>query len=172
MMSPSPVQRDRSRTSVAALLFAATASLIAGCAKAPVIEPPAPVTVVVDLAATPDVNPDPNGRASPITVRVHQLADATEFGKADFFALWQQDAATLGAAALGRHEVPLAPGASGSVSFKLSPAMQSVGIVAAYRDFRQATWRVNVPAPAEPAPGSTIKLAVRVTADAVTAQWQ
>jgi type VI secretion system protein VasD len=163
-------QRDPSRTSVAVLAFTATA-LLAACAAA-VIEPPAPVTVAVDLAATPDVNPDPNGRASPITVRVYQLADATAFGKADFFALWQQDAATLGAAALGRHEVPLAPGASGSVTFKLNPAMQSVGIVAAYRDFRKATWRVNVPVPAQPAPGSTIRLAVSVTADAVTAQWQ
>jgi type VI secretion system protein VasD len=171
MMSPSPIQRDRSRASVAALAFAATA-LLAACAKPPVIEPPAPVTVTVDLAATADVNPDPNGRASPITVRVHQLADATAFGKADFFALWQQDAATLGAAALGRHEVPLTPGASGGVTFRLNPAMQSVGVVAAYRDFRKATWRVNVPVPAQPAPGSTIRLAVSVTADAVTAQWQ
>ena len=171
MMSPSPMQRDRSRISVAAFAFAATA-LLAACAKPPVIEPPAPVTVAVDLAATADVNPDPNGRASPITVRVHQLADAGEFGKADFFALWQHDAATLGAAALGRHEVQLAPGASSSVTFKLTPAMQSVGVVAAYRDFRKATWRVNVPVPAQPAPGSTIRLAVSVTADAVTAQWQ
>jgi type VI secretion system protein VasD len=171
-MSPSPIRRDRSRIAVATLLFATTAFLMAGCAKPPVIEPPAPVTVAIDLTATPDVNPDPNGRASPIAVRVYQLADATEFGKADFFALWEQDAATLGAGALGRHEVPLVPGASGSVTFKLNAAMQSVGIVAAYRDFRKATWRVSVPVPAQPAPGSTISLAVRVTADAVTAQWQ
>jgi len=172
MMSPSPMQRDRSRVFVATCAFAATALLAAGCAKPPVVEPPAPVTVAIELAATPDVNPDPHGRASPITVRVYQLADATELGKADFFALWQQDAAILGAAALGRHEIPLAPGASGNVTFKLNPAMQSVGIVAAYRDFRKATWRVNAPVPAQPAPGSTIRLAVSVTADAVTAQWQ
>jgi type VI secretion system protein VasD len=171
MMPPRPTRRGHSRVPVT-LLTAATVLFVAGCAKAPVVEPPAPVTVVVDLAATPDVNPDPSGRASPITVRVHQLADGTEFGKADFFALWQQDAATLGAAALGRHEVPLAPGAASSVTFKLTPAMQSVGVVAAYRDFRKATWRVNVPVPAQPAPGSTIRLAVSVTADAVTAQWQ
>jgi type VI secretion system protein VasD len=170
MMSPSASQRVWARPSEA-LAFVATA-LLAACAKPPVIEPPAPVTIAVDLAAQPDVNPDPNGRASPITVRVHQLAEAGEFGKADFFALWQHDAATLGAAALGRHEVQLAPGASGSVSFKLTPEMRSVGIVAAYRDFRKATWRVNVPVPPEPAPGSTIRLAVSVKADAVTAQWQ
>jgi type VI secretion system protein VasD len=171
-MSPSLMQRGRSRFPVVVLALAATGLLAAACAKPPVIEPPAPVNVAVELTAAPDVNPDPNGRASPITVRVLQLADATEFGKADFFALWQNDTATLGSASLGRHEVPLVPGGTSSLSFKLPPTMQSVGIVAAYRDFRKATWRVNVPVPAQPAPGSTIRLAVGVNADAVTALWQ
>jgi type VI secretion system protein VasD len=171
-MSPSLMQRGQSRFPVVALALAMTGLLAAACAKPPVIEPPPPVTVAVELTAAPDVNPDPNGRASPITVRVLQLADATEFGKADFFALWQNDAATLGPASLGRQEVPLVPGGTGSMSFKLPPTMQSVGIVAAYRDFRKATWRVNVPVPAQPAPGSTIRLAVGVNADAVTALWQ
>jgi type VI secretion system protein VasD len=172
-MSSSREQRDRSRVAGARLAFAAVALFAAGCGKPPVIEPPPPpVTVAIKLAATPDVNPDPSGRPSPTTVRVHVLADATEFGKADFFTLWQHDAATLGAAALGRHEVPLQPGANGDVTFKLDPATRAIGVVVAYRDFRNATWRVSVPVPAQPAPGSTITLAVTVAARAVTAQWQ
>ncbi len=154
----------------------AIAWLFAACAKAPVIEPPPPppppVSVVVEAVAAADVNPDPEGRASPVIVRVYQLADDAAFGKAELFPLWDQEAQTLAATVVGRHEMRLAPGGRGEFAFKLDPKVRSIGVAAAYRDFRNATWKTSVAIPVEPVPGSTIRLVVSVGGSAVTARWQ
>lgn len=158
------------RELVAVLLVALSA---AGCAEAPVVEPPPlPVSVVVETRATPGVNPDVAGRASPLTVRVFQLTEDGAFSKAEFFALWEQEAATLAATAAGRHEMVLAPGGTGEVRFQLDPKVRVVGVAAAYRDFRKARWRTSVAIPEQPAPGSTIRLEVTADSDAIKAQWQ
>jgi len=149
------------------------ALLVAGCAKAPVIEPPPPpVSVVVVVEATADVNPDVEGRASPVTVRVYRLADDASFAKAEFFPLWDQESATLAATAIGQHELRLAPGARDEVAFELDPKVRSIGIATAYRDFRSAAWKTSVAIPEQPAPGSTIRLLVSVQGRAVAARWQ
>jgi type VI secretion system protein VasD len=154
----------------------AVAVLVAACAKAPVIEPPPPpplpVSVRVEAAAAADVNPDPEGRASPVIVRIYQLADDAAFGKAELFPLWDQEAQTLAATTVGRHEMRLAPGGRGEFAFKLDPQVRSIGVAAAYRDFRNATWKTSVAIPENPAPGSTIRLEVSVAGSAVTARWQ
>lgn len=158
------------RALVAVLLAALSA---AGCAKAPVVEPPPPpVNVVVEMGATPGVNPDAAGRASPLTVRVFQLTEDGAFSKAEFFALWEQEAATLAATVVGRHETVLAPGGTGEIRFQLDPKIRVVGVAAAYRDFRKARWRTSAAIPEQPAPGSTIRLQVTADSHAVTAQWQ
>jgi len=158
------------RIAVASL---ATVALLAACAKPPVIEPPPPpVSVAVDVTASVDANPDPDGRASPVTVRLHQLSDDTAYGKADLLTLWNDEAATLGAASAGRYEILLAPGGSARADFKLDPATRSIGVAAAFRDYRGATWKTNAPLPGQVAPGSTIRLIVTVGRDAVSARWQ
>lgn len=168
------VFRHRSLRVVGPLL--AVAALVAACAKAPVIEPPPlpppPVSVVVEVIAGADVNPDPEGRASPVVVRIYRLADDAAFGKAELFPLWDQEAQTLAATAIGRHELRLAPGGRGEITFKLDPQVRSIGVAAAYRDFRSASWKTSVAIPENPAPGSTIRLVVGVGGSAVTARWQ
>jgi type VI secretion system protein VasD len=154
----------------------AAAALVSACAKAPVIEPPPPppppVSVVVEAVAAADVNPDVEGRASPVILRIYQLADDAAFSRAEFFPLWNQEAQTLAATAVGQREMRLAPGGRGEFAFKLDPQVRSIGVVAAYRDFRNASWRTSVAIPDSPAPGSTIRLVVSVGASAVTARWQ
>jgi type VI secretion system protein VasD len=154
----------------------AAAALVAACAKAPVIEPPPPppppVSVVVEAVAAADVNPDVEGRPSPVIVRIYQLADDAAFGKAEFFPLWNQEAQTLAAAAVGQHEMRLVPGGDGEYTFKLDPQVRSIGVAAAYRDFRNVTWKTSVAIPDQPVPGSTIRLVVGAGSGAVTARWQ
>jgi type VI secretion system protein VasD len=151
----------------------AAGTLLAACAKAPVVEPPPPpVSVVVEVAAAPDVNPDLDGRASPVSVRVLELSDATSFGKAEFFPLWDQEAQVLGPTLVARHEVTLAPGARAEIPFALDPKVRSIGVVAAFRDFRSATWKSTVAIPGDAAPGSTMRLAVDVGSQAVALSWQ
>jgi len=154
-------------------LVLAASLLAAACAKPPVIEPPPPpVSIVVEAVAAADVNPDVEGRASPVIVRIYQLADAAAFARSEFFPLWDQESATLAAAVVGRDEIRLAPGARGEVGFKLDPKVRHVGVAAAYRDFRSVRWRTSVAIPEQPEPGSTIRLMVSVDRGAVAAQWQ
>ena len=155
----------------AAWLVAAVA-LVAACAKPPVIEPPKPVSITVEATAGADANPDAEGRASPVTVRVYQLADAAAFSSADLLAIWNQESATLGPASTGRYELPLAPGGRAAADFTLDPATRTLGVVAAFRDYRGARWRVSVPVPVPVAPGSKLTLAVVVGRDVVSARWQ
>jgi type VI secretion system protein VasD len=154
-------------------LVIAASLLVAACSKPPVIEPPPPpVTVAVEALAAADVNLDVEGRASPVIVRIYQLAEDAAFAKAEFFPLWDQESATLAAAVVGRNEIRLAPGARGEVSFKLEPKVGHVGVAAAYRDFRNVSWKASVAIPEQPEPGSTIRLLVSVDRGAVAAQWQ
>lgn len=118
---------------------------LAGCGSAPVVEPPPPVVVAASVAAAADSNPDAGGRASPLVVRLYELADAEAFRGADFFALWNQEAPVLAAALVKRHELVVAPGAQSSRALTLDPKVQAIGVAAAFRDIRNANWRTVVP---------------------------
>jgi len=161
------------RSPRAASLAVAAGLLATACAKPPVIEPPPPpVSVAIEATAAADVNPDLDGRASPVTLRLYELADDAAFGKAEFFPLWDQEAATLAATLVARHEFVLAPGANAEVQFELDPKVRAIGAAAAYRDFRSATWKTRIAIPEQPVPGSTIRLVVDVGSRAVALRWQ
>lgn len=145
-------------------------ALLAGCAKAPIVPPPPPVVVSIDLSATPQVNPDVDGRASPIVIRVYELPDAGAFSEADFFALWNQESQVLASTPAKRHEFILAPGGSAASELKLEPSVQQIGIAAAYRDIRGATWRALVPVSQDPQGPRHIHMAIRADAKALSAQ--
>ncbi len=166
----STVRHRRSRPALAGLLALAA---LAGCAEAPVVEPPPPpVAVTVEVRATTSVNPDAAGRASPVALRVYPLKEDGAFLRGEFFAIWEQEAATLAAASVGRHDLALAPGGRGEVQFMLEPGVRFIGVVAAFRDFRSARWRATVAVPGQPGPDSNIRLLVTVDGLAVTAAWQ
>ena len=71
-----------------------TYGALVGCSSPPP-KPPQPVNVKLTLVASPDVNPDGQNRPSPIVVRIYQLKDDTGFKDADYFALYDKEAATL-----------------------------------------------------------------------------
>ena len=101
----------------------------------------------MSVAAQAGVNPDANGRPSPIVVRVYQLKADDKFGSADFFALFDDDQKALGGDLLGREEVELAPGEKKELQFAVKRDAKFVGVLAAYRDIRNSRWRVVKPAP-------------------------
>lgn len=124
-----------------AFLLAAYGALV-GCSSPPP-KPPQPVNVKLTLAASPDVNPDGQNRPSPIVVRIYQLKDDTAFKDADYFALYDKEAATLAAALVSRVEFELAPGEKRTVDYAVSPDTRYIGVAAAYRDIRNAQWRAQ-----------------------------
>lgn len=103
--------------------------------------PPAPTVVSLTLTASPGVNPNAEGQAKPVRVRVLRLANGTAFAEADFFALDQDLAGTLGDALKGVDEFVLAPGANQIWQKKLDDQTRVIGIMAAYQAIDTAQWR-------------------------------
>jgi type VI secretion system protein VasD len=144
--------------------------LMAACGKPAVVEPPRPVNVTIDVEATAAVNPDADGRPSPLAVRVFQLADSAVFMKSDLNGLWSDDAAVLAAALVSRQEFMIAPGASAQGSMTLDPRTRYVGVAAAFRDFRSATWRTVEPVSQPPVATTEFVLTVALDVTSVSAR--
>lgn len=128
--------------------------LAAGCASGPRV-------LEGQIKANATTNPDANGRPSPIVVRVYELKSLDAFGSADFFALFEKDAETLGGDLLGREEYGLRPGESRPYRRQLQADTKFVGVVAAFRDLENSTWRQAVPLPGKRDVTLTIGVEVR-----------
>jgi type VI secretion system protein VasD len=125
------------------------AFLLAGCAwlVACSSAPPKPQLVKLTFAVAADVNPDAQNRPSPVVVRLYQLKDDAAFKDADIFTLFDKEQPTLAAALVSREEYELSPGEHRGVDLMLSHDARFVGVVAAYRDIRNAQWRAQIGAP-------------------------
>jgi type VI secretion system protein VasD len=139
-----------------AFLVLGLLSGLAACAPAP----PPPTVVGLTLAAAPDVNATPGGQGAPLVVRVYQLSSDAAFSGAEFFQLFNQDAATLKTDLVKKDEYILAPGATKTATLNPMSTVTEIGIFAAYRSFQTVTWRavVNV------APNKTTNINVQATA--------
>jgi type VI secretion system protein VasD len=122
------------------------AALVAACSSPP--PPPPPTIVALNIKATSAINPGVDGKPAPVMLRIYQLGAAGTFEKADFFQLNDKDQALLGADMLGKDQAVLTPGDSKAMQFEVKPGTRFIGITAAYRDIDKATWRVDVPVPA------------------------
>jgi type VI secretion system protein VasD len=129
--------------------------VLAGCSS----PPPPPGVIELTLRAEGGINPDASGRPSPVVVRVYQLASSPKFDTADFFQLFDQETATLGADLSTREEVALAPGETRVITAELKPGAQFVGLVAAFRDIDASSWRALRAVPAQ----GTTKLAAALS---------
>jgi len=124
------------------LILANALLFLSGCARD---RTPPPTTVSVTLTAAADVNPDRNGRASPLMVRIYELRSAGVFESSDFFTLLEQDRAVLGSDQTARWEYQLEPGESMELDATFQMGSGFVGVVAAYRDIAHARWRAIEP---------------------------
>jgi len=129
------------------------AALLAACGGPP---PPPPTIVNVNVQALAGVNPAPDGTAAPVTLRLYQLATAANFGNAEFFALYNQDATVLGQDLVQREDVVLAPGATKTETIKPKDQVKAFAVLAALRDFQHANWRGSVDVPANQTTDVTI----------------
>jgi type VI secretion system protein VasD len=105
--------------------------------------PPPPTIAALTVTAAADTNPDAGGNAAPVVVRVYQLASTATFDQADFFQLYNNDQAVLGADMLGRDEVTITPGGTQQLVKDLKPGVTAIGVVAAFRDIQHANWRAT-----------------------------
>lgn len=126
--------------------------------------PPAPTVVELNLKAAPDSNPTASGQGAPVALRIYQLGSTTSFEGAEFFQLFNGDAEILKSDVVKRDDVLLAPGQTRTITIEPTDAVKAIGVFAAYRDFRHATWRGTAEVP----PHQTTRVAITAKAAGVT----
>ena len=115
---------------------------LAGCA-APA-PPPPPTVVNLTLTTSGDVNPTADNQGAPVAIRIYQLTSAANFNSAEFFPLYNADAATLKSDIVRREDFLMAPGQTKTETIKPDAPVKSVAVFAALRDFQHAMWRGSV----------------------------
>ena len=127
----------------AMLLVIAAAFALVSCAS----KPPEDVQIKGSIEAVESVNPDSQGRPSPLQVKIFQLGARDKFEAADYFALADASEATLGADMLGVQAMMLSPGEHKPYEGEFDPATRFIGVIAGYREIHQAEWRAIVEMP-------------------------
>ncbi len=135
--------------------FAMTLLGLAACAK---LFGPSATVVNVDLRASPGLNPDATGRASPLRLRFYELKSASVFSSADFFSLYDRDKEVLAADIVVREEIQVEPGMQKSFTRKPGPDTKFIAVLAPYRDLDHAKWRAAMEVPANKTTPVDLKL--------------
>ena len=117
-----------------------------------------PPEISVRFVATSSMNPDPNGRPSPLVVRFYELKSLGVFDNADFFALYEEDESVLGEDMVAHEEYEFLPGQELEFDRELNMTTRYVGFIAAYRDIESAKWRASVETPADEKTKFTVRL--------------
>ena len=123
--------------------FAAlTLLLLAGCSS---LSPYSTVTKLnLTLTASDQLNPDLNGRPSPIVVRLLELKHPVAFENADFFSLYERAKESLAPDLVTSEELELRPGETVELKLSVEQGSRYVGVLAAYRDLPETRWRYTV----------------------------
>jgi type VI secretion system protein VasD len=122
------------------LLAIAIMVLLSACAGAP----PARENLGIQISATADVNPDMQGRPSPIILYIMELSSTEQFSTLDYMSLTQPSGTALGSNMLSKNQMVLQPGESKPLPLELNPLTTAIGFVAGYRDIDNAVWRTSI----------------------------
>ena len=101
--------------------------------------PPKSVAFEVKLSASEGLNPDTNGRPSPLMIAVYQLKSADNFSNLDFFSAFGGSA--LSDDLVHREQVTVRPGEAKTLSLEFDGEANFVGVVGAFSDIENASWR-------------------------------
>ncbi|WP_434709007.1 type VI secretion system lipoprotein TssJ [Pseudomonas sp. R1-1] len=116
--------------------------LLAGCSS---LSPYSKVTKInLKLTGSDQLNPDLNGRPSPIVVRLFELKHPVTFENADFFSLYERAKEALNPDLVASEELELRPGETVEMKLKVEEGSLYVGVLAAYRDLPDTQWRHTV----------------------------
>ena len=125
-----------------ALTALTTLVLLAGCST---LSPYSHVTKLnLKLTASDQLNPDLNGRPSPIVVRLFELKHPVAFENADFFSLYERAKESLAPDMVATEELELRPGEIIELKLSLEEGSRYVGVLAAYRDLPETKWRYTL----------------------------
>lgn len=130
-------------------------ALLAGCEGGPAV-------LTVSAQGSAGMNPSPSGGDRPVTLTVLQLASASKFDSADYFAL-QDPQSALGSDLIQSDQLVLAPGGTASKTITIQPGTSVIGVVGGFRDPAGRTVRSKIAAP-----GSKSGLIINVGANGLS----
>jgi type VI secretion system protein VasD len=146
------INRSLSRRLLPLLGLGLTLTLLVGCGTAVVqpvaskpTAPPPPTRLVLDVNASPRMNPTASGQGAPLMVRIYELAADGRFMDAELLKLLEADTGVLGSDLLGRDQDHFTPGERRQIDKTLNPAARTLGIMATYRVTDGVRWRTTVP---------------------------
>lgn len=135
------------------------AMIVAACGGVPVsVAPPRTQPLTLSLTASGDLNPDAQGRPSPVKLRIYQLRSGADFAQIEYDAIFGRTDALAASALLP--ETELRPGETRSVTVEVPADAGAIAVAAAYRD-PAARWRATLALPAD-------AVSVALSATAVT----
>lgn len=137
--------------------------------------PPKDIVLEGDLIASATINPNREGRASPVTVVIYHLKSAEAFWAMDFFNLYNKDSGAIADDLIKRVDMQVQPGQTLPLASEFDPETTHIGVLVAFRDIDNADWRVVLALPekglmAKMNPFSNKKLIVNVEELSVTAE--
>lgn len=103
--------------------------------------PPEPTRVVLEFEATGDINPNADGRASPLVLRIYQLKSYSVFKNADFFSLYDKEDQVLARELVSREEILLKPNEKRTIFYETAADTQTIGLLGVFMDYQRAQWK-------------------------------
>ena len=101
----------------------------------------------INFVVDADINPDEQGVASPLFIRMYELKSPKGIDKADFVDLFEQDKTVLGSDLIGDvHRLKrFTPGENRTEQFVLAEETQYVALYAEFFDFSESRFKLVVP---------------------------
>ena len=121
----------------------ASLAVLGGCSA---LSPNSDLTKLdLSLQGSDRLNPDLNDRPSPIVIRLLELKHPVAFENADFFSLYQRPKEALSPDLVIQEELELRPGEQRDLKLFVQEGSRYVGVLAAYRDLPESSWRFVIP---------------------------
>ena len=124
-------------TRLATLALFSALALLGGCSGLTKVD--------LSLESSNKLNPDLNGRPSPVVLHLLELKHPVAFENADFFSIYQHPRETLTPDFVRLEELELRPGERRNVKFSVTEDSRYLGILAAYRDLSGGEWQTVIP---------------------------
>lgn len=114
-------------------------SVLPGCATSNSGTSASEVLIHIDSAQI--INPDINGRASPVEIHVYFLKADNGFTDEDYYSLVGSPEQALGQDLVMKESVIIKPDTNSVEKMYVDGAYEYVGIVASFRDLEESQWR-------------------------------
>ena len=97
-------------------------------------KPPKSYLMSTEIIANQDINPDSEGKPSPVAFMIYQLKGNEPFEAADFDTLFTTDSTPFSDVVIDKKQYQIQPGKRAMIDLYVSPETNFIGVVAAFRE--------------------------------------